>query len=167
MSVVNSPYPAVIEYRRLVCKQRFTLIKGKAVANITTTTLPAPIQASFNYKLLSVPTPQFIFKLPAMKYMMPAKGGTILRFRRYASLPAATIPLGNSGNTPPSTNITAVNIDAEINFYGQYLMSNEQVVLQNQDPKMYGVYKSFLIDLEPAADNAGGNKAQARAICAA
>jgi len=44
------------------------------------------------------------------------------------------VPLGNSGVTPPAQNLTAVDIDAKISFYGTYVQINEQVTLQNQDP---------------------------------
>lgn len=44
------------------------------------------------------------------------------------------VPLGNSGVTPPPQNLTAVDIDAQIQFYGTYVQINEQVTLQNQDP---------------------------------
>jgi N4-gp56 family major capsid protein len=54
--------------------------------------------------------------------------------RRYNPLPTAIVPLGNTGITPPATNLTAVDIDARISFYGQYVQLNEQVTLQNQDP---------------------------------
>lgn len=79
---------------------------------------------------------------------MPRNGGTTLRMRRYNALNTAMVPLGNSGVTPPPQNLTAVDIDAKISFYGTYVQLNEQVTLQNQDPKMYGVYKPSLIDLE-------------------
>jgi len=52
------------------------------MAITTTSTLPAPIQASFSYKLLSVPVPDFIYRIPAMKKQMPRNGGTTLRMRR-------------------------------------------------------------------------------------
>jgi len=35
-----------------------------------------------------------------------------------------------------------------MSFYGTYIVINEQVALQNQDPKMNGVSKLSLIDLE-------------------
>jgi len=35
-----------------------------------------------------------------------------------------------------------------MSFYGQFVAINQQVTLQNQDPKTYGVVKPFLIDLE-------------------
>ena len=114
----------------------------------TTTVLPAPVQQSFSYKLLSVPVPYMIHNIPAMLKNMPRNGGTTLRMRRYNPLNTATVPLGNSGVTPPPQQLTAINIDAELDFYGTYIILNEQVTLQNQDPKMDGVSKSFLIDLE-------------------
>lgn len=118
------------------------------MAITTTTILPAPIQQSFSLKLLSVPVPNMIHKIPAMKKKMPRNGGTTLRMRRYNALNTAMVPLGNTGVTPPAQTLTAVDIDAKINFYGTYLQINEQVTLQNQDPRKSGVYKSFLIDLE-------------------
>ena len=89
-----------------------------------------------------------IHKIPAVKKEMPRNGGTTLRMRRYNPLNTAMVPLGNSGVTPPPQNLTAVDIDAKISFYGTYVLLNEQVTLQNQDPKRYGVFKSSLIDLE-------------------
>ena len=104
------------------------------MAITTTSTLPAPVQQSFSYKLLSVPVPNMIHKIPAMKKLMPRNGGTTLRMRRYNPLNTAMVPLGNSGITPPAQNLTAVDIDAKISFYGTYVTLNEQVTLQNQDP---------------------------------
>lgn len=85
----------------------------------TTSTLPAPVQQSFSYKLLSVPVPNMIHKIPAMRKNMPRNGGTTLRMRRYNPLNTAMVPLGNSGVTPPPQNLTAVDIDAKISFYGK------------------------------------------------
>jgi len=104
------------------------------MAITTTSTLPAPVQQSFSYKLLSVPVPYMIHKIPAVHKEMPRNGGTTLRMRRYNPLATAMVPLGNSGITPPAQNLTAVDIDAKISFYGTYIQLNEQVTLQNQDP---------------------------------
>ncbi len=102
-----------------------------------------------------------IHKIPAELKVMPRNGGVTLRMRRYNPLPTALVPLGNTGVTPPSVNLTAIDIDATVSFYGQYLMLNEQVTLQNQDPvlnqaaerlgvslNLLGDFKSSLIDLE-------------------
>jgi len=100
----------------------------------TTSTLPSPIQQSFSYKLLAVPVPYMIHQIPSMHKKMPRNGGSVLRMRRYNPLPTATVPLGNGGITPAPVNLTAVDIDTRINFYGQYILLNDQVTLQNQDP---------------------------------
>jgi len=102
----------------------------------TTSSLPAPVQQSFNYKLLAVPTPYMIHKIPAMLMQMPRNGGTTLRMRRYNPLATATVPLGNTGITPPPQQLTAVDI------------------------KRIGVFKPSLIDLE-AYGVSYGNKGQA------
>ena len=104
------------------------------MAITTTSSLPAPVQQSFSYKLLSVPVPNMIHKIPAMLKNMPRNGGTTLRMRRYNPLNTALVPLGNSGITPPAQNLTAIDIDAKISFYGTYVILNEQVTLKNQDP---------------------------------
>lgn len=89
------------------------------MAITTTGILPAPVQQTFNAKLLSVPTPNIIHNIPAEKYRMPRNGGTIMRFRRYMPLATAMVPLGNSGITPPSQQLTATDIDAQISWYGK------------------------------------------------
>ena len=84
----------------------------------TTAILPSPVQQSFSYKLLSVPVPNMIHKIPAMKKNMPRNGGNTLRMRRYNPLQTAMVPLGNTGITPPAQALTAIDIDATISFYG-------------------------------------------------
>lgn len=112
------------------------------MAITTTSTLPPAVQQSFSRKLLSVPVPNFIHKIPAMHKLMPRNGGTTMRMRRYNPLASALVPLGNSGVTPPPQNLTSVDIDAKISFYGKQYAA---------------VVKSLLIDLEAL----WGDKAQA------
>ena len=65
------------------------------MAITTTSTLPSPVQQSFSYKLLSVPVPNMIHKIPAMKKQMPRNGGNTLRMRRleYAVYKSSLIDL--------------------------------------------------------------------------
>lgn len=122
------------------------------MAITTTSTLPAPIQQSFSMKLLSVPVPNMIHKIPATLKNMPSKGGTTLRMRRYNPLDTAMVPLGNTGVTPPAQQLTAVNIDAEMSFYGTYIQLNEQVTLQNQDPVLNEAAKRLGVSLRQTED---------------
>jgi len=75
-----------------------------------------------------------IHKIPAELKAMPRNGGTTLRMRRYNPLATAPVPLGNSGITPAPQNLSSLNIDAQMSFYGTYVLLNEQITLQNQDP---------------------------------
>ena len=118
----------------------------------TTTVLPAPVQQSFSYKLLAVPVPYMIHNIPAMLKQMPRNGGTTLRMRRYNPLSTATVPLGNTGVMPPPQSLTAVNIDAQIQFYGTYVILNEQVTLQNQDPVLNEAAQRLGVSLNEMGD---------------
>ena len=123
----------------------------------TSSVLPAPVQQSFDMKLLSVPTPNFIHKIPAMLKNMPSNGGTTLRMRRYNALSSATVPLGNSGIHPPPQQLTAVNIDADMDFYGTYVLLNEQVTLQSQDPVLNEAARRLGVSLRQTEDELSKN----------
>ena len=97
------------------------------MAITTTTILPPQVQQSFNGLMLSVPTPNLIHTLPAMKMNMPKHGGNTLRMSRDELLPTAPVPLGNTGVNPPSVELGRVDLDVEMQFYGEYVMINEQV----------------------------------------
>lgn len=122
------------------------------MAITTTSLLPAPVQQSFSYKLLSVPTPWLVYNLAATRKQMPRNGGTTLRMRRYNKLATATVPLGNSGITPPAQTLSAVDIDAQMNFYGTYVLINEQVTLQDQDPVLNETAKLLGLSLRETED---------------
>ncbi len=122
------------------------------MAITTTSTLPSPVQQSFDMKLLSVPTPDFIHSIPAMKKVMPRNGGTTYRMRRYNALNSSLVPLGNTGVTPPSQQLTAVDIDAKVDFYGSYVELNEQVTLQNTDPVLNEAARRLGVSLRQTED---------------
>lgn len=122
------------------------------MATVTTTTLPAPVQVTFDYKLLAVPTPNFIHTLPATQKAMPRNGGKKMRMSRFNRLQPALVPLGNSGVTPPGQGLSAVNIDAEIQFYGTYVEINDQVTLTNQCPVLNETAKLLGISLRETED---------------
>lgn len=118
----------------------------------TTSTLAAPVAQSFSMKLLSVPTPYNIHKIPADLKRMPRNGGTTLRQRRYNPLATAPVPLGNTGVDPAPQNLTALNIDAKMSFYGTYVLLNEQVTLQAQDPVLNEAAKRLGVSLRQTED---------------
>jgi hypothetical protein len=68
-------------------------------------------------------------------------------------LAAALVPIGNSGQTPPAQQLTAVNIDAVVGFYGTYVELNEQVTLQRQDPVLNAAAERLGVSLNVMGDN--------------
>jgi len=125
------------------------------MSNTTTSVLAPAVQQSFDYGLLSVPTPTMIHKIPAVLKKMPRNGGKTLRMRRFNALQTAMVPLGNSGITPPGQELTAIDIDATMSFYGTFVKINEQVTLQVQDPVLnecaarLGVSLNVMGELKP------------------
>lgn len=100
----------------------------------TTTTLPPPVQQRFSAKLLSTPQARLIHKLGAVPYKMPEHSGNILRMRRYTRLQTAPVPVNPAMMNPPSQQLTAIDIDASIDWYATYVILTKQVSLVNQDP---------------------------------
>jgi len=114
----------------------------------TTSILPPAVQQQLSMKLLARPMPDLIHTTMGYPITMDQQAGDILRRRRYQNLQTAPVPLGNGIVDPPAQQLTALDIDARIDWYGTYIILQEQVMLINEDPKMNGVYKSSLIDLE-------------------
>lgn len=66
---------------------------------------------------------------------MDQQAGDILRRRRYKNLQTAPVPLGNGIVDPPAQQLNALDIDARIDWYGTYIVLQEQVMLINEDPR--------------------------------
>lgn len=78
--------------------------------------LPPPVQQWFDDVLLARPEPLLIHNKFAMKKRLPPGSGNTARYRRYNNLATATVPLGVSGLTPPPQTLSAVDIDATIDW---------------------------------------------------
>jgi len=99
----------------------------------TISSLPPPIQQKFNAKLLSTPQAHLIHGMCATPYTMTDGDGITLRLRRYQRLETAPVPLGPAMNNPPVQQLTAVDIDATIDWYATYIVLTKQVTISNQD----------------------------------
>lgn len=100
----------------------------------TSTILPAPVQQKFSAKMLSTPQARLIHRIAAVPYKMTDNSGYILRMRRYTRLQTAPVPVNPAMMNPPAQLLTAVDIDATINWYATYSVITKEVTLQNQDP---------------------------------
>lgn len=100
----------------------------------TTAVLPPPVQQAFDMKLLAREMPYLIHNKLSMKKSLASRNGNIIRMRRYSRLNLATTPLGPAGVTPPAQQLNALDIDAQIQWYGSYVAITDQVTLINTDP---------------------------------
>lgn len=55
---LRSTHPPTLKLWRDKCNNCATFFEGVTMSITTTSTLPAPVQQSFSYKLLSVPVPK-------------------------------------------------------------------------------------------------------------
>ncbi len=100
----------------------------------TTSILPPMVQQQASMKLLARPMPDLIHTTMGYPCTMDQQSGDILRRRRYKNLLTAPVPLGNGIVNPAAQQLVALDIDARIDWYGTYLILQEQVMLIDQDP---------------------------------
>ena len=86
------------------------------MAITTPTQLPAGVQQSLDMTILTTLDPRYIFKVGAVKKVMPDKSGTTLREMRYDALQSFKIPVG-PGVDVASQQLTTEFIDIEIQKY--------------------------------------------------
>lgn len=102
--------------------------------------------------MLYTPTPDFNYILVADKAVMPAHGGTTMRFMRPRALQPATIQLGNSGIDPAAQIPQRDIIDAEMALFGTGCIINEQVVIQDQEGVLAWVSERLAISMRQGED---------------
>jgi N4-gp56 family major capsid protein len=76
--------------------------------------------------------PQLIHTKFAQKRILPEKMGDRIVFRRYARLATVPIPLVD-GITPPGAPLSATDIKAQVDFYGNFVTITNQVELTVED----------------------------------
>lgn len=101
------------------------------ITNINT--LPPQVQQYADDLLLARPMPYTIHSKLAMMKMHPQSSGNIHRFRRYNKLPTSPVPVGATGLTGPAMPLSALDIDAQINWYAGYVILTDQVTLISQE----------------------------------
>lgn len=99
----------------------------------TINTLPPQVQQYANDLLLARKRPFCIHSLFSMKKQHPIGAGNIHRFRRYNNLPTVPVPVGPSGLTGPALPLSAINIDAQLQWYNGYVTLTDQVSLISQE----------------------------------
>ena len=103
------------------------------MANVTTTAvLPPAVREYYDRLLLMTAYPQLVHTKFAQKRILPEKMGDTIVFRRYARLATVPIPLSD-GITPPGAPLSASDIKARVDFYGNFVTITNQVQLTVED----------------------------------
>lgn len=100
---------------------------------ITNVSVLAPaVREYYDRLLLMTAYPALVFTRKAQKRVIPKNSGDTAVFRRYARL--ATVPIAlNDGITPPGAALSATDIKARIDFYGNFVTLTNQVEMTVED----------------------------------
>jgi N4-gp56 family major capsid protein len=100
----------------------------------TTVNIPAEVNNFYDKTLLLRATPLLVHDRWAQVRDLPQKAGTLtIKFRRYASLPAATTPL-QEGVTPIGSSLSVTSITATVEQFGAFVTFSDIVDFTSQDP---------------------------------
>lgn len=103
------------------------------MANVTTkAVLPPAVRDYYDRLLLQTAYPRLIHTKFAQKRVLPKKMGDRIVFRRYARLATVPIPL-QDGITPPGAPLSATDIKAQVDFYGNFVTITDQVEYTVED----------------------------------
>lgn len=98
----------------------------------TTAVLPPAVREYYDRLLLMTAYPSLIHTKFAQKRILPEKMGDTIVFRRYSRLSTVPIPLVD-GVTPPGAPLSATDIQARVDFYGNFVTVTNQVELTVED----------------------------------
>lgn len=123
-----------------------------AITTTATGFLPPAVQHSLSMKMIAWEVPNMIHGLAATRREMKENSGMVLRMRKPLPLQPALVPLGNSGLTPPSQTMTALDLDAKIEFYGTWAQINEQVILQSENEELNYAAQRLALSMRTTED---------------
>jgi len=102
------------------------------MAITTVAVLPPAVRDYYDRLLLMTAYPQLIHTKFAQKRVLPKKSGDTIVFRRYARLSTVPVPL-TDGVSPPGAALSATDIKARVDFFGNFVTITNQVELTVED----------------------------------
>lgn len=116
---------------------------------VTSTSVLSPaVREYYDRLLLMTAYPQLIHTRFGQKRILPQKNGDTVVFRRYARLDTVPVPIVD-GITPPAASLSATDIKARVDWYGNVVIITDQVAMTVEDRvNESALYKLDLIDLE-------------------
>lgn len=98
----------------------------------TTVSLPNRVREYYDRVLLTTAYPCLIHTRFAQTRVLPRNRGDTVVFRRYNKLDTVPVPLVE-GITPPGALLSAQDIKARVQFYGNFVMITNEVELTSED----------------------------------
>lgn len=98
----------------------------------TTSVLPPAVKEYYDRLLLMTAYPALVHTRFAQKRVLPEKMGDTVVFRRYPRLPSVPVPM-QDGVTPPGASLSATDIKATVDFYGNFVTISDQVEMTVED----------------------------------
>jgi N4-gp56 family major capsid protein len=98
----------------------------------TRASLPNAVRDYYDRVLLTTAYPCLIHTRFAQQRVMPLNSGDTIIFRRYNKLATVPVPL-QDGITPPGALLSAQDVKARVQFYGNYVMITNEVELTAED----------------------------------
>lgn len=104
------------------------------MAATTTTQIPAEVSAFYDKTLLMRAVPALVHTRFAQVRDIPRKAGSsVIKFRRYGNLSAATTAL-TEGTTPSGSQLSVTDITATVAQYGDFVTITDVLDYQSEDP---------------------------------
>src|SRR6185295_9469383 len=103
------------------------------MANVDTSVIDPGVANFYDRRLLRKAFPRLIHSLYAQTRDIPAGNSTVIKFRRYSLLTAATTAL-TEGVTPPGSSLSKTDISATIQQYGDYITLTDKLTFTTTDP---------------------------------
>jgi N4-gp56 family major capsid protein len=103
------------------------------MAQTDTTVIDPGVANYYDRLLLRKAFPRLIHSLYAQTRDIPAGESSVIKFRRYSLLTAATTPL-TEGVTPSGSQLSKTDISATVQQYGDYITLTDKLLFTTTDP---------------------------------
>lgn len=100
---------------------------------LTTTTQINNINVFYSRDLLLRAQPLLVHTKWAMVKDVPLNNSMTIKFRRYANLPVANVPL-SEGITPAGSQLAKTDITAQLEQYGDFVTLTDRLTMTTEDP---------------------------------
>jgi len=100
-----------------------------------TNNMPEGVKEFYDKLHLAIAMPKLLFSLWAQKRPLKSQSGETIKFRRYGKLPKNKTPI-SEGVTPVGKRLSATDLTASVDQYGDWIALSDRVILTQPDPQI-------------------------------